>query len=92
MTKYKLSPEAKEDLIRIYNYGISMFGLAQADHYLSQLLNCFERIAKNPNQYQSVDHIIPGYRRCVHKSDSIYFIANEKSIEIMAIVGRQDFG
>ena len=92
MTKYKLSPEAKDDLVRIYNYGMTKFGQAQADLYLSELLSCFERIVKNPNQYPFVNHIVSGYRRCVHKSDSIYFKMNENSIEIMAIVGRQDFG
>ncbi|MEM9078220.1 MAG: type II toxin-antitoxin system RelE/ParE family toxin [Bacteroidota bacterium] len=92
MTKYKLSPEAKDDLVRIYNYGISKFGQTKADLYLSELLNCFKRIVKNPNQYPSVNHVASGYRRCVHKSDSIYFRVKENSIEIIAIVGRQDFG
>ncbi|MEM6517148.1 MAG: type II toxin-antitoxin system RelE/ParE family toxin [Bacteroidota bacterium] len=92
MTKYKLSPEGKDDLVRIYTYGISKFGQAQADHYLSELLHSFERIVKNPNQYPLVNHIVPGYRRCVYKSDSIYFKVNANIVQIMAIVGQQDFG
>ncbi|WP_435624009.1 type II toxin-antitoxin system RelE/ParE family toxin [Flagellimonas sp.] len=92
MTKYKLSPEAKDDLIRIYSYGISKFGKVQAEVYLSELLNCFDRISKNPYHYQSVNHIVLGYRRYVHKSDSIYYRIVASTVEIMAIVGRQDFG
>ena len=33
MADYKLSNEAKEDLIRIHHYGVEKFGLAQADKY-----------------------------------------------------------
>ena len=91
MTKYRLSPEAKDDLIRIYNYGIVQFGEVQAERYLSELFNCFTNITKNPEQYQSVDDIILGYRKCVHKSDSIYFRINVSVVEVMAIVGRQNW-
>ena len=92
MTKYRLSPEEKDDLVWIYNYGITQFGQAHADLYLSELLNCFEHIVKNPNQYPSVNHIVAGYHRCVHKADSIYFRVNTNTVEIMAVIGRQDFG
>lgn len=37
MANYRLSPEAKDDLIRIYSYGIFKFGVVQADLHLSEL-------------------------------------------------------
>lgn len=92
MANYRLSQEAKDDLIRIYKYGIMRFGEVQANLYLSELLDEFERIGKNPEHFQSVDQIIPGYRRCVYKADSIYFRIILNTVEIMAIVGRQDIG
>ena len=49
MANYRLSQEAKDDLIRIYTYGIMRFGETQANLYLSELLDEFERIGKNPN-------------------------------------------
>ncbi|MER3375260.1 MAG: type II toxin-antitoxin system RelE/ParE family toxin [Allomuricauda sp.] len=90
MAQYRLSNEAKEDLIRIHHYGVVKFGMAQADTYFHAFFEHFDRIAQNPFSFESVDHIKKGYRRCVCGSDSIFFRLNDDIVEIMAIVGRQD--
>ena len=90
MAEYRLSNEAKEDLIRIHQYGVAKFGMAQADKYFYSFFDCFEIIARQPFSFESVDHIKKGYRRCVCGSDSIYYRINDKIVEIMAIVGMQD--
>ncbi len=90
MAKYRLSNVAKEDLIRIHNYGVEKFGIAQADKYFDSFFQCFDIIAQQPFSFQSVEHIKNGYRRCVCGSDSIYYRLNHDIVEIMAIVGRQE--
>ncbi len=90
MAKYRLSMEAKEDLIRIHQYGIERFGMAQADKYFDSFFKSFDIIAQQPFSFESVDYIKKGYRRCTCGSDSIYYKVNEDIVEIMAIVGRQD--
>lgn len=90
MSNYKLSNVAKEDLIRIHQYGIKKFGITQADKYFNSFFECFETIAQRPYSFVSVDYIKKGYRRCVCGSDSIYFKINNDTVEIMAIVGQQD--
>ena len=90
MTRYRLSNVAKEDLIRIHQYGIKKFGVIQADKYFYSLFDCFDNIAQRPFTFESVDYIKSGYRRCVCGVDSIYFKVNNDLIYIMAIVGRQD--
>lgn len=90
MIKYKLSNVAKEDIIRIHHYGVKQFGLRQADKYFETLFEHFELIAKNPQSFESVDYIKPGYRRCVCGVDSIFFKLNDDFVEIMTIIGRQD--
>lgn len=90
MTKYRLSNEAKNDLIRIHHYGIKKFGISQADKYFDSFFEYFEMIAQRPYSFESVDYIKKGYRRCVCGTDSIYFKMNGDIVEIMAIVGRQD--
>ena len=90
MVKFRLSNEAKEDLIRIHHYGVEKFGLTQADKYFNSFFECFEVIVRQPFSFESVDFIKIGYRRCVCGSDSIYFKVNNDIVEIMAIVGRQD--
>ena len=90
MVRYRLSKEAKEDLIRIHHYGIEKFGVTQADKYFDSFFEFFDIIAQRPFSFESVDYIKPGYRRCVCGSDSIFYRLNNGVVEIMAIVGRQD--
>ncbi len=90
MTKYRLSNEAKNDLIWIHHYGVKKFGMTQADKYFESFFEYFNIIAQRPFSFESVDYIKQDYRRCVCGVDSIYFKINKNVVEIMAIVGRQD--
>ena len=91
MSKFQLSQLAKEDLIRIHQYGVKQFGITKADQYFDAFFAHFELIAKNPHSFESVDFIKPGYRRCVCGVDSIFYRIHDDVVEIMTIVGRQDF-
>ncbi|NVO11041.1 MAG: type II toxin-antitoxin system RelE/ParE family toxin [Bacteroidales bacterium] len=90
MSKYRLSNEAKDDLIRIHQYGVRKFGMSQADKYYNSFFEYFNIIAQRPLSFEAVDYIKKGYRRCVCGSDSIYYKINGDIVEIMAIVGMQD--
>ena len=90
MAKYRLSNEAKNDLIRIHHYGVEKFGMTQADKYFESFFEYFDIISQRPYSFESAEYIKKDYRRCVCGADSIYFKVNEDIIYIMAIVGRQD--
>ena len=90
MAKYRLSNSAKEDLIRVHQYGVKKFGMRQADNYFDSFFKYFGIIAQRPYSFESVDFIKNGYRRCVCGSDSIYYRIHDDTVEIMAIVGKQD--
>jgi len=90
MSKYRLSNEAKKDLIRIHHYGVEKFGVIQADKYFDSFFEYFDIIVQRPFSFESVDYIKTGYRRCVCGSDSIFYKLNNGVVEIMAIIGRQD--
>jgi len=90
MFDYVLTSIAKEDLKRIYAFGLMEFGEEQADKYFYDFFDSFDKIAANPYLYQSIDHIRPGYRRCPCGTDSIFFRVNGSTIEIMAILGGQE--
>lgn len=62
MANYKLSTEAKEDLIRIYQYGVERFGASEAEKYFNTFFDYFDMIASRPFSFQSVDYIKKGYR------------------------------
>ena len=90
MADYKLTNEAKQDLIRFHQYGVGKFGVAQADKYYDSFFKYFDIIAQQPYSFESVDYIRTGYRRCACGADSIYYRITNDIVEIMAIVGRQD--
>jgi toxin ParE1/3/4 len=90
MAKYMISNVAKNDLIRIHQYGFEKFGEIQADLYFENFFQQFERIAQNPLMFESVDYIKEGYRRCPCGVDSIFFRILNGQVEIMSIIGRQD--
>lgn len=90
MSDYKLSNNAKEDLIRIHQYGVEKFGLKQADKYFEEFFKYFDKISRNPFAFTSVDHIRIGYRKCPCGTDTIYYRINNNEVEIMAIIGKQD--
>jgi toxin ParE1/3/4 len=90
MSNYKLSNEAKEDLIRIHQYGTRKFGAAQADKYFYTFFEYFDLIGEQPYSFEQIDFIRKGYRRCVCGSDSIFYRIINETVEIMAIIGRQD--
>ncbi|MCH9693306.1 MAG: type II toxin-antitoxin system RelE/ParE family toxin [Gammaproteobacteria bacterium] len=90
MGSYKLSEDAKADLIRIHQHGIRRFGEAQGDKYYYALVDRFEQLAEQPLLYQAVDEFRKGYRRSVCGVDSIYYRIDGDVVEIMAIIGQQD--
>ncbi|WP_053182019.1 type II toxin-antitoxin system RelE/ParE family toxin [Sunxiuqinia dokdonensis] len=90
MAKYRLSNEARDDLMRIHRYGVETFGMAQADKYFNTFFDYFDMIAQQPFSFELVDYIKEGYRRCVCGVDSIYYRIENDTVEIMAIIGRQD--
>ncbi len=90
MAEYRLSNEAKEDLIRIHQFGVKKFGITQADKYFYSFFDYFEIIAQSPFSFESVDYIKEGYRRCPCGSDTIYYRIKDSMVEIMAIIGMQD--
>lgn len=90
MANYRISNTAKEDLIKIHQYGVHRFGEKQADTYFNALFNPFERIAQDPFAFESVDYIKKGYRGCFSGVDSIYFNLKNDVVEIITIIKKKD--
>ena len=91
MFNYKLSIEAEGDIIRIFEYGLGQFGILQAVKYYEMLYECFNKIAINPFMFPSNANYRKIERYCVCGVDTIYYNINGDYIEIVTIIGRQDF-
>ena len=76
MYNYNLNEKAKEDLLRIYEYGIATFGLNQADKYFEMMHDCFDKIASNPFLFPEAFRYREGYRYCVCGVDTIFYRIN----------------
>ena len=53
--------------------------------------DCFDKIESNPFLFPSANHIKKGYRYCVCGVDTIYYNIKVNEIEIITIIGRQDY-
>ena len=60
MYDYFLTREAKEDMWRIYEFGVYRFGETQAGKYLMMLHDCFDKIASNPFMFP----VVLNYKKC----------------------------
>lgn len=86
-----LTREAKEDLLRIYEYGVYKFGQTQAEKYFYEMHECFDKIASNPYMFPEYIHHNENYRYCVCGADTIYYKVLNETVEIITIIGRQDY-
>lgn len=90
MPRFLVNRKADQDLFSIALYGIENYGIKSSRAYRKRLVQKFGYISQHPELYPEVNHIRPGYRRCVFGAHSIYFPIKGKRIEIMRILGRQD--
>jgi len=90
MYSFFLSKNAKEDLWRIYEYGVYKFGTNKADEYFNLIQDCFDKIASNPFMFP-VFIENDTYRYYVCGADTIYYNISENNIEVITIIGRQNF-
>ncbi|MGG7035962.1 MAG: type II toxin-antitoxin system RelE/ParE family toxin [Flavobacterium sp.] len=91
MYKHKLSIEAEEDIVRIFEYGLRRFGLMQANKYYDMLFECFNKIVSSPFLFPVVSRYKDVERFCVCGVDTVYYNINGDEIEIITIIGRQDY-
>ena len=56
MADYKLSNQAKNDLIRVHQFGVKQFGEKQADLYFDTLFECIDVIALRPFAFEDVSY------------------------------------
>ena len=90
MFNLRITKLADKDIDDLYCEGFESWGERQADSYYDGLLDRFARICENPKMYPKVDDIRSGYRRSVYKKHSIYYVIDDDSIEIRAVVKRQN--
>ncbi|MFC9898520.1 type II toxin-antitoxin system RelE/ParE family toxin [Nocardia sp. NPDC127579] len=73
MSDYALSPAARADLRRIWDYTAERWSEDQAEQYLHALRHTIERAAANPRIGRPLDDIRSGYLKLTAGSHVVFY-------------------
>ena len=91
MPKYRFTPAAKSDLIKIWNYSVETWGEKRAENYLLDIEAKLEQLASNPKLGKQRPEISLGYYSFPVVKHVIFFLQSDKYIDIIGILhGRMD--
>lgn len=86
MARLTISEAARRDLSHVYVSGVTMFGLAQADRYIDELLNAIDLIAEFPLMARLRMEIAPPIRAHQYQSHVIlYDVGDQDQVVIVRI-------
>ncbi len=88
MGSYRLTPDAEQDLWRIYQWGFRRYGEAAVDEYYSAFFERFEQLAENLYMHPAIEHIRKDDRVSVCGVDTIYYRVVGYMVEIMNVLGQ----
>lgn len=88
--KLKISINAELHLRELYLDGYLRWGAEQADLYYDNLICHFTLLQQSPQLFTRVDGIRRGYRRSICGKHAIYYRLNGDTVEIMAILKKQN--
>jgi toxin ParE1/3/4 len=80
VSDYALSPAARADLRRIWQYTAQHWSESQAEQYLRRLQHTIERAAAAPRVGKPLDDIRPGYFKLAAGSHTLYYQIAETGI------------
>ena len=79
-------PAALADLDRIHDTTAEMWGLAQAEHYLSQLRTAVERVVQHPHSGRVYDVAATEYRAVSSGRHLIFYRLDRDTIVVVRIL------
>ncbi len=87
MSRYLLSPAARVDLERIWDYTADRWGDDQAEEYLRDVERAIERLVGNPMIGRACDEVRPRYRKHAVGSHTLYYrIVGNGVIDVVRIL------
>lgn len=86
MTQVVLTPEAENDLVQIWQFTAVMYGVDQADDYLSQLATGMRQLTEYPLLGSNYDHVLSGYRRLIIERHAIFYKTNSNEILVIRVL------
>jgi len=88
MGVYKVSGKAEIDLSKMYEYGIEIFGLKQAQTYLLGMHSVFQILSKNPSLGRDASEFVLSLKRFSYKSHTIFYLVTDIDILIVRVLNQ----
>jgi toxin ParE1/3/4 len=87
MTSFALSPRAREDLSKIWDYASRRWGMDQADLYIRKIVSICTDLGSGRLQGRSAEAIRPGYRKYAAGSHVLFYRLNDDDkVEVIRIL------
>ena len=88
MGVYKISGKAEIDLTKMYEYGIEIFGLKQAQKYLLGMHTVFQILADNANLGRDASGFVLLLKQFSYKSHTIFYLVTDIDILIVRVLNQ----
>ena len=85
VTKYKLTSAAKNDIKRIWQYSVDIWGEKQAMVYMTQLEGRFDELAENPLLGRARPDVEQSYRSLPCGKHIIFYTISYEIVQIIGI-------
>lgn len=86
MSQFQLTSQAQNDLVSIRRFTLSQWGVAQSEHYLSDLRGALQLLSEMPLMGKSCDDLGADVHRFLFGSHAIYYIILGDGIMVIAIL------
>lgn len=89
MPGYRLTPDAKSDLIAIRRYTLQHWGTDQSKKYLSQLRKTIKLVSETPSFGRPRPEVGANVMSFPHASHIIYYVVNEQQVVVFGVLHKR---
>lgn len=89
MISFRLTPDAKSDLIEIRRYTLQQWGATQSEKYLSELRHRIRLLAENPYLGMSRPEVSKDVLSFPHASHIIYYLVSKDQLIVFGVLHKR---
>lgn len=89
MPHFRLTPDAKSDLIEIRRYTIQQWGAVQSQKYLSELQQTIRLLAKTPTLGKQRPEVASGVLSFPYVSHVIYYVIHAHQLVVFGVLHKR---
>jgi len=86
VTRYRLTPAARQDLSSIWDYTAERWDVGQAEIYVMDIRAAIERIADDPRRGRACDELRDGYRQYSVGRHLLSYVAGSDGVDVIRIL------